>query len=368
MAQMPLKDSFAETLRERINNYFKENKISVKANREMKIKMFTGLLWWSLSYLFIYLFSFDKLSFFVLYVFHGWGHIFFSFNVGHDALHNAISKKGRINKLWAYSYDLLGVNTYMWRFMHHQGHHSCLNVTGEDMSLETAGFFRLSNKQELKPYHKYQHYYAFIIYGLYLLYYVFYKDFKYFFAKENLHLKDIKHPAKEWIILFVGKAFYLFYMLILPLLVLPFGWPFILFTFVFTLFMIGLVMSFTFQTTHIIDSTYFPKHNTEYENYVYHVFATTADYSVNNKVSNWFFGGLNIHIIHHLRPDICHTHYQKLTKILKEVAETYGVKYRENKTVYDAFQSHMTALKLLGNGTLDLKINNNLNYARFIKN
>jgi linoleoyl-CoA desaturase len=94
---MPLEGSFAETLRERIKNYFKENKISVKANREMKIKMFTGLLWWSLSYLFIYLFSFDKLSFFVLYVFHGWGHIFFSFNVGHDALHNAISKKGRIN-------------------------------------------------------------------------------------------------------------------------------------------------------------------------------------------------------------------------------------------------------------------------------
>ena len=361
-------DSFSKTLHDRINAYFREKSISVKADRAMWIKIVAGALWWILSYLCIYLFSVNEFTFFLLYVFHGWGHICFSFNVGHDALHNAISKKRRVNKFWSYSYDLLGVNTYMWRFMHHQGHHACLNVYGEDMSLETAGFFRLSSRQEPKPYHKYQHLYAFIIYGLYLLYYVFIKDFKYFFSKNNLYLKGIKHPAKEWFLLFAGKGFYLFYMLFLPLYLLPFNGLFIVFTFIFTLFMIGLVMSFTFQTTHVIDSTYFPAYNNEYENYAYHVFATTADYAVDNPVANWFLGGLNIQVIHQLRSDICHTHYPALTRIIKATAAEFGVTYRENKTIYGAVMSHLKALKDLGNSSIDLAVSTNANYRKFLRN
>jgi linoleoyl-CoA desaturase len=312
-------------------------------------KILTGTLWWLLSYIAIFLFSTNQWEFLLLYLFHGLGHIYFSFNVGHDALHNAISKNKAVNKFWSYSYDLLGVNTYMWRFMHHRGHHACINIEGKDMSLETSGIFRLSNGEPRKKIHRYQHIYAFFVYGLYLFYYVFVKDFKYFFSKNNIHLKKVKHPKSEWAKLFAGKTFYLLYMLIIPLYVLPFHWSIVLLAFSLTLFMIGVVMSFTFQTTHIVDSTHYPANRNEYENYVFHVFETTADYAATNPVANWFFGGLNVHVIHHLRSDICHTHYPALTKIVKTTAAEYGVNYRENQTVLSAVKAHLRQLKKLGN-------------------
>ncbi len=340
---------FAVTLRERINNYFKSTNTSVKSDRMMVSKIIIGTSWWLLSYLAIFLCSSNPLTFLILYLFHGLGHIYFSFNVGHDALHNAISKKKKVNKFWAYSYDLLGVNTYMWRFMHHQGHHACLNIQGEDMSLETAGVMRLSNKESRRKFHKYQHYYAFVIYGIYLIYYVFIKDFKYFLAKNNVHLKGVKHPVGEYIKLFLGKAFYLFYMLFLPIYLLPFEWHFIVLTFFVTLFMIGIVMSFTFQVTHIIDTTHYPEHRKAYKNYVFHVFETTADFATTNPLANWFFGGLNVHVVHHLRSDVCHTHYPALTKIVKTTAAEFGVNYRENNSIYKAVKAHLRQLKKLGN-------------------
>jgi linoleoyl-CoA desaturase len=340
---------FASTLYERINAYFRQSNKSIKSDRVMVLKIITGTLWWILSYFAIFIFSDNQSAFILLYLFHGVGHIYFSFNVGHDALHNAISKNKKVNKFWANSYDLLGVNTYMWRIMHHRGHHACLNIQGEDMSLETTGIFRLSSKEKRKKIHRYQHIYAFFIYGSYLLYYVFAKDFKYFFSKQNTHLKGTVHPTSEWIKLFSAKAFYLAYMLIIPLCLLPFSWYFIVFTFCITLCMIGVVMSFTFQTTHIIDTTHYPESKTEYENYVLHVFETTADYAAASPIANWFFGGLNVHVIHHLRSDICHTHYPALTKIVKATAKEFGIDYRENRTVFAAVKAHLRQLRKLGN-------------------
>lgn len=339
---------FVKTLHGRINAYFRQNNYSIKCNHAMRLKMITGTGWWLLSYLAIFLLPLTKWEFFAVYIFHGIGHIYFSFNVGHDALHNAISKKRSINKFWAYSYDLLGVNTYMWRFMHHQGHHACLNIHGEDMSLETAGIFRLSSHEKRKGFHKYQHIYAFFIYGSYLFYYVFLKDYKYFFSKNNIYLKNVKHPKKEWIKLFLGKAIYLLYMLIIPIYFLPFSASFVFLAFCLTLFMIGIVMSFTFQTTHIVDTTTYPVSKKEYENYVFHVFETTADYAAASKIANWFFGGLNVHVIHHLRSDICHIHYPELTKIVKATATEFGIKYRENHSVLAAVKAHLRQLKNLG--------------------
>ncbi len=314
----------------------------------MIIKITTAALWWILSYFAMFLLTDNKWCFLLLYLFHGLSHIYLSFCVGHDALHNAISKNKTINKFWAYSYDLLGVSSYMWRFMHHQGHHACLNIHGEDMSLETAGIFRLSTNEKRKVFHKHQHIYAFFVYGLYLFYYVFVKDFKYFFSKNNVHLKGINHPISEWIKLFSGKIFYLLYMLIIPIYLLSFDWYFILLTFCLTLFMIGVIMSFTFQTAHIVDTTHYPESKNEYENYVFHVFETTADYATGSPIANWFLGCINVHVIHHLRSDICHTHYPALTKIVKTTAAEYGVRYRENQTILSAITSHLRQLKKLG--------------------
>jgi linoleoyl-CoA desaturase len=111
---------------------------------------------------------------------------------------------------------------------------------------------------------------------------------------------------------------------------------------------IGLTVSLVFQTTHTVDSTYFPSSRSEFDSGVYHIFATTADYATSNPVVGWLVGGLNHHIVHHLCPFACHTHYASLTRIVKETAAEYDVPYRQNPTVTGAIKHHLMLLDQLG--------------------
>ncbi|HTF81445.1 MAG TPA: fatty acid desaturase [Cytophagales bacterium] len=339
---------FAKALNDRLNAYFHDNSISTKGNFLMIVKIITALLWWVISYLLIFVMSTSPLEFIALYLLHGLSHVYLAFNVGHDAVHGSISTSKFINTCLSYSFDILGINSYMWKRTHHAGHHACLNVPQEDISLQTAGIIRLSNGEPIKKVHIFQHGYVFIIYALYLFYYVFVKDFECFLSNSKKHWKPTSPPMIEWIKLIVAKAFYLLYMLAIPIYLLPFETHVVIAAFCITLTIIGLIVSFTFQTTHIIDTTYYPKSRIEYENYIFHVFATTADYATSNPLAHWFLGGLNTHVIHHLRADICHTHYPALTSIVKATAAEFGIHYRQNRTFLSAIKAHLRQLKILG--------------------
>jgi linoleoyl-CoA desaturase len=154
---------------------------------------------------------------------------------------------------------------------------------------------------------------------------------------------------REYVILCAGKAFYLTYMLILPVVLLGKSPLLVGLAFLLTHIIVGLSVSLVFQTTHTVDSTYFPASRSEFDNGVYHIFATTADYATDRPLVSWLTGGLNHHIAHHLCPFVCHTHYASLTRILKETAEEYGVPYRQNPTMRRAIIHHLMLLKQLGN-------------------
>jgi linoleoyl-CoA desaturase len=138
-------------------------------------------------------------------------------------------------------------------------------------------------------------------------------------------------------------------MLVLPVVVL--GKPLLLVALAFLLvhLIIGLSVSLVFQTTHTVDSTYFPSERGEFDNGVYHIFATTADYATENPLVAWLTGGLNHHIAHHLCPYVCHTHYASLTRIVKQTAGEFGVPYRQHRTMTRAIVHHLILLKQLGN-------------------
>ncbi|NJL76334.1 MAG: hypothetical protein HC892_16295 [Saprospiraceae bacterium] len=55
-------------------------------------------------------------------------------------------------------------------------------------------------------------------------------------------------------------------------------------------------------------------------------------------------GGINIHVIHHIFPQICHVHYPKLTEILKATADEFGIEYQENPNFWVALKKHMWML------------------------
>ena len=69
------------------------------------------------------------------------------------------------------------------------------------------------------------------------------------------------------------------------------------------------------------------------------------NYFKENKIMNWFSGGLNFQVEHHLFPNICHIHYKKLSEIVKKTASEFQLPYNEYKTTREAIKSHFIFLK-----------------------
>ncbi len=341
--------SFPKVLRRRLEYFFTDQKISPKADGSMWLKVAVGLAALLGSWIAIYILRPDSWRFVALYLLGGIAQTFLLLNIAHDSNHNAISTVPSVNKLLNYVFDVCGISSYMWRILHHRGHHSCINLQGEDDALTGRGIFRFTPHEPRTRMHRFQHIYALFFYALFSLDYVFLRDFEAFFFPTHDYLKRTTHPPREYAILFAGKGLYLTYMLILPVVWLGKPILLVLLSFVLVHLIIGLTVSLVFQTTHTVDSTYFPSDRGEFDNGVYHIFATTADYATEKPLVAWLTGGLNHHIAHHLCPYVCHTHYAPLTRIVKQTAEEFGVPYRQHPTMRRAIVHHLILLKQLGN-------------------
>ena len=341
--------SFPKVLRSRLDRFFADRRISPKADRTMWVKIAMGLAVLAGAWIALYTLRPGSWKFVALYVLGGLAQTFLLLNIAHDSNHNAISSRSRVNKTLNYVFDLCGMSSYMWRILHHRGHHSCINLHGEDDALSGRGIFRFTPYEPRAPWHRFQHIYVLFIYAMFSLDYVFFRDFQCFFFPTHEYLRRTKHSLREYAILFAGKGFYLTYMLILPVMVLGKSPLLVAGAFLLVHLIVGLTVTLVFQSTHTVDSTYFPSDRGEFENGVYHIFATTADYATENPLVGWLAGGLNHHIVHHLCPFVCHTHYAPLTRIVKETAKEFGVPYRQHPTMTLAIQHHLILLKQLGN-------------------
>jgi linoleoyl-CoA desaturase len=76
---------------------------------------------------------------------------------------------------------------------------------------------------------------------------------------------------------------------------------------------------------------------------------TTVDFAPHNWLLNWYIGGLNFQIEHHLLPHICHMNYPHLAPIVRATCEEFGIRYNCHTTWRAAFASHWRELHLLGN-------------------
>ena len=340
--------SFPKVLRSRLDRFFADQRISPKADRTMWVKIAIGLAVLAGAWIALYTLRPGSWKFVALYILGGLAQTFLLLNIAHDSNHNAISSRSHVNKTLNYVFDLCGMSSYMWRILHHRGHHSCINLHGEDDALSGRGIFRFTPYEPRAPWHRFQYIYALIVYAMFSLDYVFFRDFQCFFFPDHEYLRRTKHPLREYAVLFAGKSFYLTYMLILPVVVLGKSPLLVAGAFLFVHLIVGLSVTLVFQSTHTVDSTYFPSDRGEFENGVYHIFATTADYATENPLVDWLAGGLNHHVVHHLCPFVCHTHYPPLTRIVKETAQEFGIPYRQHSTMSLAIKHHLILLKKLG--------------------
>ncbi|MEM7510643.1 MAG: acyl-CoA desaturase [Bacteroidota bacterium] len=348
----PEKDKFAKALRIAIATYFKENNISKYGNREMHIKtIFAAVAWLSVYALIMSnALSHNLLLLWGGFTLLGYVNIFIAFNIGHDACHNAYSANMKVNKRMSYAMNFIGANSYLFRMMHN-AHHQYVNIHGTDVTLETHGLFRFTPDEPYKPIHKFQHIYTPILYSLAAVHWTIVKDFKWFFGETHIgNNKHIDHSKKEFVILVLSKIVHFGLHVVLPLIFLDVAWWAVLLGYIFIQFLPGLTFALIFQVTHVYEGTHYPMPDDEgniENNYAIHVMETTADFARESKIGSWLMGGINIHVIHHIMPGVCHVHYPALTKILIKVANDHGIEYHENKTFGEALKKHMKMLKLL---------------------
>ncbi len=342
---------FSKAVSQRVDDYFQARGISRHANLEMISKTVLGFALWIGTYVWLMTGRFSSLEVVGVYVLHGVGQVYMAFNIAHDANHGAYSKSKRINRALGCVFDLVGGSSYMWRLMHNDSHHSFVNIRGADTTLVSGNVFRFSPHEPRRPFHRYQHLYAPFLYCLSTLDWVLTKDYRWLLQQRFGNRKIVQHPLSELILLFAGKAFYYTYMLVLPLLYLRAPWYSVVLGFVVMHFFLGFTLALIFQPNHFNEESSFPEADDEghiSNNYITHIFDTTVDYARGNRFATWVLGSLNLHVIHHMFPGICHVHYPALTKIVKSTAEEYGLSYRENRTLTGAFLAHLRWMKVLG--------------------
>jgi linoleoyl-CoA desaturase len=102
---------------------------------------------------------------------------------------------------------------------------------------------------------------------------------------------------------------------------------------------------------HITEDTTNPHPNEEGEmehTWAVHQLFTTVNFAPKSFIVNWYTGGLNHQIEHHLFPHISHIHYSNIAKFVKESAKEANLPYYEYKSMRTAVIAHFKHLKELG--------------------
>jgi len=342
--------AFYAELRRRVAAHMTEKGLSRHAGARMFGKTATIFGAFFASYFLILTNHFTGAALFFALVFMHFSLFLTTIGVAHDATHYCYFKNRRANEAMWIIFDLLGVNSHFWVKTHVHSHHHAPNVAFYDSAVESFSIVRLHPKTKYHPIARYQHFYMFAIYGLATLFQCYLLELvsikKNFIGFRDGDRKSRLSVAK----MYFFKLFMAGYSFIVPLvLVNAPSWQIVLGCLVGHL-VCGTTIGVVFMTTHLAQDTMFPEadeDNVLHQPHAEHILATTADFSVGNPLVTWIAGGLNLHVAHHLFPSISQVHLPEITKIVKEVAREYGLRYREY-SLFGALRSHVRLLKHLG--------------------
>ena len=76
--------------------------------------------------------------------------------------------------------------------------------------------------------------------------------------------------------------------------------------------------------------------------------ATTQDYATDSWFWTVFTGALNHQTTHHLFPGVIQSHYRRITPIVRQTCQEFGIKYHYVDTTKEALGCHIDHLKTLG--------------------
>ncbi|TNF46233.1 MAG: hypothetical protein EP305_11755 [Bacteroidetes bacterium] len=346
-------NGFYRTLQARVENYFVENNISRYGNWKSALKfiLFFGIM--STFYSLMILSEGKPVALFLFYWFMIGAFVIFSAaSVIHDATHNVLSRHQWVNELFLRYMNLVGADGYIYRYKHNVAHHPYTNIPGIDVDLEQSNVVRVTPYSKKLKSHKYQDWYMKILYPFYFtVFWLIFRDFRYY-KMEYVGTIKTNHNPWHQVLLVVTKIVYFTIFLIIPMIVLPVPFWLVLIGFFILHLGSGFVAMFALLSNHVVEDSLFvvPDENGLIHcSWGEHQFRTTDDYSPDSAFISYMFSGLNHHVAHHLFPNYCnHIHLPAVTKIVRETAEEFGLKYRYN-SIHGGLMSHFRLLTKLKN-------------------
>jgi len=344
-------NSFHVELKNRINDYFATTNQSVTGG--MRIYSKAVILYAALIYCYIQVVFFTPASIWLdilLCIAIGALISGVGFNVMHDGGHGSFSKSHTVNKIAAYSAEIVGASQFMWNMKHNIIHHAFTNIDGVDDDIDAKPFLRMASTQKKYKMHKFQHLYFWMFYSILHIYWTLLSDYKKYFSGKIGMMPLKKMKLTDHVLFWGFKAVYYTLFIVIPIIQLGFE-KWIIGYLIFSL-TAGLILSVVFQLAHTVEDTEFPMPDESTgklsDEWAVHQLKTTANFATNSKIISWYVGGLNFQVEHHLFPKISHVHYPAINKIVKQACKEYNVTYIEYKRMYQAFISHVSFLKHMG--------------------
>ncbi len=349
------KPEFIRELRAEVDRYFSESGKSKHGNLQLYLK--------AVFMLSLYLIPFILMmagwistpgGVLLAFIIMGTGKAGVGMGVMHDANHGSFSSNHRINRILGSSMYLLGGFPVNWRYQHNVMHHGFTNIDGHDEDIDPGKVMRISPHKPLLKFHRFQHIYGWFLYGLMTVSWVTTKDFDQLkrYRMENVKLNTPYNYRQLFMILVLAKALYYSLFFVLPILLLPVSWYWVILGFFLMHFTSGLILTTVFQTAHVVPSSMYPVPDDQgsLENsWAVHQLYTTSDFSPGSWLVTWYTGGLNYQIEHHLFPNISHVHYPRIARIVRAMAAKHGLPYHVQPGFLSAVVEHARMLKKLGN-------------------
>ncbi len=343
---------FFPALKKAVEEYFTTNQLSKTGNWKLHLKTLVLIGSAVALYLSLLLVAMPVWAAILSCIVLGMVSAGIGFDVMHDGCHGSYSSKKWVNELMGLTLNALGGNAFFWKQKHNIIHHTYTNVDGVDDDIEIGVLMRMAPTQKHYKLHRFQHIYFVGLYMMMYVFWVFFSDYNKYFSRKIGAVPLKKMSTNDHVRFWIVKIWHAAIFIVIPILAV--GWLQWLIGFLTLSLVGGFILSIVFQLAHTVEDAEFPVANFDTQKlpdeFAAHQIKTTANFATKDKVINWFVGGLNFQIEHHLFPKISHIHYPAISEIVKKVCKEYQLEYIEYPTMRKAVVAHVNFLKDMGRG------------------
>lgn len=344
------KSAFYSTLKTNVDQYFTAHNVKKTGNWELYTKTIVLIPAAILIYVLLLTVHIPVAAGITLCALLGFILASIGFNVMHDACHGSYSSKKWVNEILSLTLNALGGNAFIWKFKHNIVHHTYTNVDGIDDDIAKSPIMRQCSTQKWVPAHRFQHIYVVLVYAISSFAWVAMMDFNKYFTRRVFSTPLQKMSTKDHVVFWISKVLYVLFYVAIPIyFVGGTAWAV---GFACMQVTMGLTLALVFQLAHVVEHVEFEAAGIEDKliesEWAIHQIKTTANFAPRNKLINWYVGGLNYQVEHHLFPRISHVHYPAISKIVEQTCEQFNLPYNTYPTMTQSIISHFRMMKKLG--------------------